>query len=180
MQWPSWPLHRGALHGCGSGTGGRVACSWEDGTMPLGLMIAAGVLLLLLVIFSLVFTLVRRALVRQRLALEAEGVVLDTGPQWMTLRLQGYRRPGLYAGIMVKKVRGHLVLTKTHLTAVGLRWMRFEISQLQRFKVSVGEGGLRLHTDQPPEATGTLDLRVQIPDAEAWLKALKEVGAVEG
>ncbi len=147
--------------------------------MNLGLIITGGVILLNAVIFTLVFTLIKKGLERQRRELEIEGVVLDSGPVWITRRLRGYSGHGMYAGYSVKKGRSHLVLTRTHLVALGFRGARFERSELHRFKVSVDDGALRLHTENPPGATGSMELRVPVADAFAWVRALKEAGAVE-
>jgi len=38
------------------------------------------------------------------------------------------------------------------------------------------DGALRVHSDAPPGATGSLDYRVPVTDTTAWVQALTEAG----
>jgi hypothetical protein len=127
-----------------------------------------------------IFSLVRRATAAARAALEAEGVVLDTGPQWVTIRYANFRAPGFYRGVGISKTRGALVLTRRRFVFTPSRRQFFlvERSDLGRFTVGIAEdGALHVHSDDPPHATGSIGYRVMVSDAAAWVKALTEAGA---
>jgi hypothetical protein len=146
--------------------------------MLLGLVIVGGVLALLGIVFGSLFFVVRSSMARHRREVEAEGVLLDSGPGWITTRLHDYRAPGRYAGSRVAKNPGQLVLTRQSLFVLGLGKQRIERAELGRFTVAVDQGALRLRTENPPGATGTVEMRVAVLDAEAWVKALREAGAL--
>jgi hypothetical protein len=62
---------------------------------------------------------------------------------------------------------------------VPSRWQFFRVNRadLPRYTVGVDGGQLVIHTDDPPNATGTIDYRVTLADPQPWVKALTEAGA---
>ena len=51
-------------------------------------------------------------------------------------------------------------------------------SDLARFTVDIADNGaLRIHSDDPPGATGSIEYRVTLTDAQAWVSALVQAGA---
>jgi hypothetical protein len=130
-------------------------------------------------IVGLVFALVARAQARMRAALEAEGIQLDTGPQWITIRYDNFRAPGFYRGSSFAKLRARLVLTSQRfvLTPAKRRYFSVPRSDLSRYTVELEGGELHIHSDTPSQATGSIDYRVQLADAPAWVDALTAAGA---
>jgi len=151
--------------------------------IPLGVLLGVGipvfVLLLLGTIFYFVFSAVRKATARTRAELEQEGILLDTGRTWITIRLHGYRGNGLAVGTGLYKERAAFVLSKQRLVLVPSRrrFLQLSHADLAHFSVGADGGQLVLHTDTPPNATGTMDVRVTVADPETWVKALTEAGA---
>ena len=71
-----------------------------------------------------------------------------------------------------------MVLTRERLYFLRRRYGTFTRSDLARFTVGVAEDGkLRLHSDDPPSASGSIDFRFNVGDTEAWVKALTDAGA---
>jgi len=122
---------------------------------------------------------VKRATARMRAELEREGLVLDTGPTWITIRMSNFRGHGRSVGSGIEKTRASLILSKERLVLVPSRWQFFRVNRadLPRYTVGVDGGQLVIHTDDPPNATGTIDYRVTLADPEPWVKALTEAGA---
>ncbi|HEY1959718.1 MAG TPA: hypothetical protein VGH28_29110 [Polyangiaceae bacterium] len=150
---------------------------------PLGLLLGVGIPVFVIVlvgtILLLVFSSVRKATARTRAELASEGLLLDTGPTWITIRLSGFRGYGRAVGAGLYKWRASLVLSRRRLVLVPSRrrFLRLNHADLAHFTAGVDGGELVLHSDAPPNATGTMDIRVAVPDPNAWVKALVEVGA---
>ena len=158
------------------------------GLIILFVSLAVGIPVLIAAILLLVFRLIRRATARARAELNLEGVVLESGRLWITIRYKGYRAPGFYRGGGVTKTRTYLVLTRKRLTLLmpgsqsnqRLFWRGYAIARgdLGRFTVGVAEdGALHIHSDDPPYAKGSIDYRIAVGNAAAWVKALTEAGA---
>ncbi len=126
------------------------------------------------------FRAVRRRVAQQRAALEAETVVLDSGWVGATIRLRSYRDARRRVGVGIQGTRCQLVLTRQRLVVIGPRFPPVPLAELKRY--SVASDGQRLHlvTDQPMEAEGHFDLRVRVPDPDAWVPKLVEAGAQQG
>lgn len=143
--------------------------------------LAVGVPLLVGIILVLAFRAARGAAQRARAALDAEGVVLDSGRQWVTMRYRGYRAPGIAWGAGVIRTRASLVLTRERLVLTpGLRRgnLRVARADLARFGVGLADdGALQIHSDNPPGATGSIHCRIAMSDAARWVAALLEAGA---
>ena len=152
------------------------------GIVILIVSLAVGIPVLVGAIIILVFSLVRRARARERVVLGREGVVLDSGPQWITIRYKNFRAPGIYRGVGIAKTRGSLVLTRQRFAVLTGGYQRpysfIARSDLGRFVVGIAEdGAFQIHSDEPPGATGSIDYRAAVRDAAAWVKALTEAGA---
>lgn len=147
--------------------------------MVLGVSLGIGIPLFVALILFIVFTSVRRAIARQREAIASEGVVLDSGPQWITIHLKGFRAPGRAVGVGVEKARMSMILTKKALHFVPNRWrfLHFERSGLDHFVVDIEGGALHMHSDDPPNASGTIDIKLPVSNASEWVAALTEAGA---
>ena len=149
--------------------------------MNLGIEIAGGVVLLVSVVLTVVFVGVGRAMRRhmaeQRAALESEGIELDGGIVSGTIRYRDYRAPGFHAGTGVQATRRHLVLTRSHLAILGGK-VRFHIPRpdLGRYAVRVVDHRLQIVSDDPHGATGHVDLRLAVRDAERWAATLRDAG----
>ena len=151
--------------------------------IPLGVLLGVGIPLFVLAllggIFALVFSSIRKATARMRAELASEGIVLDTGPQWITLRLTNFRAPGLAVGVSVNKSRASLVLTQRRFVMLPSRraFCRVDRKDLARYTVGLDGGALVIHSDDPPNASGSIDYRVTFPEAQAWVNALTDAGA---
>lgn len=149
--------------------------------MKLGLLIAGSVILLVGTILTIVFTIVGRVqranVADARQMLDAEGIRLDTGPVGATVRYRDFRAPGRYEGAAIMKTRRHLVLTDKQLAILGGRPVFFTPrGELRRWQVGLDGARLRLVSDDPPGATGHVDLRLAVHDAERWVTTLREAG----
>jgi type II secretory pathway pseudopilin PulG len=146
----------------------------------VALVIVGGVLVLV----GTILTLVRATIARERQAmaaalhrLEAEGIRLDAGPVRTTVRFRDFRAPGRYYGVAIVKTRRHVVLTDQQLAILGGRPMfHTPVGELRRWQVGLDGARLRLVSDDPPGATGHVDLRVSVPDAPRWLTTLRDAG----
>jgi hypothetical protein len=152
------------------------------GLTTLFVSLGVGIPLFVAAILILAFSLVGRVKAAERAALDHEGVVLDSGPQWITIRYNNFRAPRIYRGVGITKTRGSLVLTRQRFGVLtGGRQRPYNLiarSDLARFAVGIAENGaLRVHSDDPPGATGSIDYRVALGDAAVWVKALAEAGA---
>lgn len=141
-----------------------------------------GPLTLVATVLTIVFSLVRRAVDRAAAALANEGVVLDSGPLTLTTRYRSFRSAAIYSSSSIQRVPGRIVLTnqRLHLLRRPQRYGVFERSELPKLSVDVFEGMLRIHSDDPPNASGHVDFRAPVTDPQAWLKALVEAGAKPG
>lgn len=127
---------------------------------------------------GVVFLLVRSAQARRVAALREEGVVLDSGRVRVETRFHGFRGAGLAVGVGLRRGAGVMVLTRRRLVITGHRYGDFRREVLGRFEVGLDEAGrVHLHSDQPPNASGTIDFHVAAPEAGAWVAALVEAGA---
>jgi len=159
--------------------------SHDGGEAPahLGLILGVGIPVFVATILLIVFTLVRRSVRRQmaeaRAQAEREGIVLDSGPVWMTIRYSGFRSPNVFIGAGIRKTRVTMLLTRERLVFVPGSRHYFTVSRadLARFHVVVEDAALRIHTDSPPNASGSIDYRVPVTDPAAWMAALSEAGA---
>lgn len=146
----------------------------------LPLALGLGIPLLVVALLGLVFFLIGQALDRARAGLEAEGVVMASKRVRITTRYQNFRAPSLLAAGGIRMNPGYLVLTRERLVVLQRpqRYGIFARADLGRFRVGVAENGtLQLHSDEPPGATGSVDYRVPVGDAAAWVKALTAAGA---
>ena len=141
--------------------------------------LVAGIVVFIAAIFVLVFTLYRRAAARARAALAAEGIVLDSGPRTITIRYTGFRARGFYRGVGYTKTRASIVLTRRRFAVTPARRQFYSVdrAELGRYTVGIaGDGTLNFHSDDPPHASGSIDYRVEVPDAAAWVRALTDAG----
>jgi hypothetical protein len=148
--------------------------------MSLGLLLGIGIPAFVAAILLFVFTLVRGMIARQRAALVQEGIVLDSGPQWITIRYAGYSAPGIYRGGGFHKMKASLILTQQRLALLPSRrsYGRIPRNGLGHFTVgATPDGTLQIHSDNPPGASGSIDYSVNLPDAETWVKTLTDLGA---
>jgi len=143
------------------------------------LSLVFGILAFVAALLVFIFRGVRAAAARQRAELDAERVVLDSGRVPMTARFNGFRTQGMAMGVGVMKGMTTLVLTQRRLVFVPSRrqFLRIDRQDLDRYTASIDGGALRLHSDNPPNASGTVEFRVSVSDAPAWLRALGEAGA---
>lgn len=148
--------------------------------MILGLVIAGGALVLVggIVMFVMAALRAERARVAaMRHQLDAEGIQLDAGAVDVTIRVRNFRAPGLYVGRGYEGTRRHLVLTDQQLAILGGRPAFFTPrNELKRWKVGLDGERLHLVSDDPPGATGHVDLRISVSDAQQWLTTLREAG----
>ncbi len=138
-----------------------------------------GILLFVGCLLMFIFRGVRAAAVRQRAELEGEGVVLDSGRVPVVLHFRGFRAQGMYVGVGANRGTMQMVLTKRRLVFVPSRrsFLRIDRADLNRYAASVEDGALRLHSEDPPNASGSIDFRISVSDPAAWLRALTEAGA---
>jgi hypothetical protein len=154
-----------------------------DAPAHLGLILGFGIPVFVAGILLVVFTLVRRSIRRQvegaRRQAEGEGIVLDSGPIWMTIRYNGFRSSNLMIGAGIRKTRATLLLTRERLTFVPGSRHYFTVNKADfpRFNVVTEDGAVRMHTDNPPAASGSLDYRFAVSDPAAWASALADAGA---
>ncbi|HEY4220451.1 MAG TPA: hypothetical protein VGO62_03895 [Myxococcota bacterium] len=152
----------------------------HDGAVALAVGLGVGIPVLVLGILAIVFSQVKKAAARARQALEHEGILLDSGKRWVTLHLRGYRAPGIAVGAGLQKLRCAVILTKKTLALIpGYRaFTRIHTNELSHYTVGVADdGALRIHSDDPPRASGSIDYRVPVDDASAWVRALVDMGA---
>jgi hypothetical protein len=126
-----------------------------------------------------IFGAVRRAGDREVAALQSEGIVLDSGPVHIRFGFRGFRGPMVAIGVGVRAGPGRLVLTRQRLTFVPSGRNRFGFARmdregLRRFQVGIQDGKLHLHSDEPPNATGTVDVLVSVANPAQWVDALTE------
>jgi len=142
--------------------------------------LVVGILFVTAMFVLFILRYVRNLTARMRADLENEGIVLDTGPQWITIRYSGFRAPGFARGVGYAKTRASLILTQRRLAVVPARWRHLLTARadLGRFSTGVAEDGLlRIHSDDPPNASGSIDFRVPVSDPGPWVRALIDAGA---
>jgi hypothetical protein len=145
-------------------------------------LIVGGSLVFAGLLVTLIVGGLRRATARQMAVLQGEGIVLDSGRVHVKLKFQGFRGPGVAIGIGVNAGPGRVVLTQRRFTFVPSGQNRygiaaFERDMLSRFDVGVDEGKLHLHTDNPPNASGTVDMFLSVAEPARWVDALTSAGA---
>jgi hypothetical protein len=147
--------------------------------------IVAGVVGLNVIVLVTVFTIVGRVtrarIARDRAPLESEGIVLASGPCRGAVHLRNYVGPRQRAGRAVSLVRRELVLTKSQLATLGGSIaQKVPRAELGRYTVSADGKRLVLATDEPPNATGHVELKLEVADPTAWVAALVDAGARRG
>jgi len=153
--------------------------------MNVGLLVAiivVGTLVFVGTLLLLIFSAVRRSIARQLVALASEGIVLDSGSVHMKLRFRNFRGPRVAIGVGVRAGPGRMVLTQQRLTFVPMGQNRYGFASLDRemlgrFSVGVDEGRLHMHSDDPPNASGTVDLFLSVANPARWVDALTTAGA---
>jgi hypothetical protein len=149
-------------------------------TLLLAIGIPAAVVTFLIVLFAFIITMVRRRFAQARAALEHEGIALESGPRWMTIRYSSFRARGMRIGAGINKTRGSLVLTRQGRIILmpgfqGRYWL-----VPPNITVGIAEDGrLHIHCDKPSGegASGSIDYRIAMPEAAAWMTALTQAGA---
>jgi len=143
---------------------------------PLLVIVASLAVTVLMVVG--VFALVGRITARLISSLEPEGIVQRTGRQKIRVTLRGFRGAGRYASYKLSINYGELVLTeRSFAVAAGTLLVRFDLGSLSSAEVWVEGGRLGFKSDRPSDASGTVEVRVALPDAEAWCARLVERGA---
>jgi hypothetical protein len=144
----------------------------------LGLTVG-GSLVLVIIVLVAVFAAVRRSIDRAADALKPEGIELDSGRVTLTTRLRDFRAPGIRSGRAIRRTPGRLVLTKQRLYLL-CRPQRYGIidrRELARFTVGIHDGCLHLTTNDPPDASGSIDYRLAVANPGTWVAALQAAGA---
>jgi hypothetical protein len=156
----------------------------HDGPPWLGLVLGVGIPVFVLTILTVVFFLVRSAVNRQMAAGRAraaeEGVVLDAGSVWMTIRYRGFRSSNVMIGVGIRKTRVAVFLTRAGLRFLPGSRHYFDIlnADMGSFTAGIGDGGaLHLQSDSPPNASGSIDYMISVPEATTWVAALTAAGA---
>jgi hypothetical protein len=141
--------------------------------------VVGGPLVLVGAVLTLVFSLIRRAIAQAAAALADEGVELDSGPLAVSTRYRNFRTQGFSASAAVNLGPGRLVLTKKrlHIIKRPQRYGIIERAWLPQFSVDVDGGRLRIRSEDPPEASGSVEYHAPVSDPEAWVKALRDAGA---
>lgn len=153
--------------------------------MNVGLLVATivvGTLLLVGALLFFILSAVRRSTARALAALQGEGIVLDSGRVHMKLTFRGFRGPSVAIGVGVRAGPGRVVLTQRRFAFVPWGRNRFGFTStdrelLGRFQVGVDEGRLHLHSDNPPNASGTVDIYLSVANPAEWVEALTAAGA---
>ncbi len=151
----------------------------------LAAIIVGGVLVILGLVAVLLFSIfaaVRRAGEREVAALQSEGIVLDSGRVHVRFGFRGFRGPMVAIGVGVRAGPGRIVLTQQRLTFVPSGSNRYGFARmdregLSRFQVGIQDGKLHLHSDQPPNASGSVDVLVSVANPAQWVDALTMAGA---
>jgi hypothetical protein len=151
--------------------------------MRVALVVGIVVLALVLngVLLWFIFRAIKNAIARQAEELAKEGIVKDSGSVGITEHLRDFRAPGMRVSVGARAGVGRLILTKERLALLPLN-RRHGISllpraDLARFTATARDGELHLHTDDPPNATGSIEVVVTVPDSDAWVDALTAAGA---
>lgn len=151
--------------------------------MRVALVVGIVVLALVLngVLLWFILRTIKNAIARQAEELAKEGIVKDSGSVKVTEHLRDFRAPGMRVSVGARSGLGRLILTKERLALLPLN-RRHGLSilsraDLSRFTAAARDGKLHLHTDNPPNATGSIEVVVSVPDADAWVSALADAGA---
>jgi hypothetical protein len=155
----------------------------SDG-LKLGLEIAIpivlGVALILGLVFGIVGSLMRKRLAAQVIVLRQEGIERDSGIVRGSVRMRDFVMPGLRAASRWATVSKQLVLTRRSFVILGGIPSLAPIprTELQRYGVKSDGGSLVISTDNPVHASGHMELKLRVQDADAWVKALRDAGAM--
>jgi hypothetical protein len=149
--------------------------------MRLGLEILLLVLVVVGTVLGTVFgilgSVAKKRVAAELARLQQEGVVLDSGPVSGRVAYRDYSAPGFYAGWSARATRRQLVLTRERLAILGMGSIHVPRSELHRYAASIDDGILLLATDAPIGASGHMELRLRVPDVEAWVRELRAAGA---
>jgi len=164
----------------------RGTCRTLDLVMNVGLLvtlIVGGALLFAGTLVFLIVSAVRRQTARNLAVLHGEGIILDSGRVHLKFAFRGFRGPQVAIGVGVNAGPGRVVLTQRRFAFVPWGQNRYGFTTtdrelLHRFQVGIDEGRLHLHSDNPPNASGTVDIYVSVPNAAEWVQALTAAGAV--
>jgi hypothetical protein len=155
----------------------------SDG-LKLGLVIAISVVVGVSLILGIVFGIIGSAMRKRREAalhvLRQEGIERDSGVVRATVRYRDFAMAGMYSGARVAIVRRQLVLTRANFVILGgiPSLPSIPRNELRRYEVKSDEGSLIISTDNPVQASGHMQLKLKVPDVDAWVKALREAGAM--
>ncbi len=140
--------------------------------------IVLGSLALFVGLFVGIFALVARLSARLVEGLASEGIVRRSGRRTIGITLRGFRSPTRSASHSASRGFGELVLTERGFAVVvGTVLVRFDEAGLRVAEVWVEGDALRFRSDKPQEATGSVDVRVRLPDAGDWRELLVARGA---
>jgi hypothetical protein len=136
-------------------------------------------LVLVVAVLALVFAAIRKAIDRAAHALGPEGIEHDSGPVTVTTRMRDFRAPDFYSGGGLRRNPARVVLTKQRLYILQRpqRYGVIDRAGLAKFTVGIVDNKLRLRTDEPPGASGSIDYRIPVRDPETWVGALTAAGA---
>ncbi|MDP1829368.1 MAG: hypothetical protein Q8L48_39245 [Archangium sp.] len=144
----------------------------ENPTMAvLGGVAATAVFVFALVQFILYG--VRRVHAAAFAKLEPEGIVRRSGLVRTHLKLRGYSGKEVTHSSATSIRKAELVLTKKGLVLLMPFTIRVGAPPWNALTVEVLEGKLHLVTEQPPEATGQVEITAHLPDADGWLASLR-------
>ncbi len=128
--------------------------------------------------FAAVFYLIAR--VQKRLAEDLilrEGLVLRSGRTWISMALDNYRSEARYSSWRRSRNRGEVLLTNQALVVLHVVGFRFSDVDIASLQVAAEGTTLLLKTDNPPAASGRVELRFRVNDPSAWVAALGARGA---
>lgn len=108
---------------------------------------------------------------------EREGLAKRSGAVRMTIRLTDYRGHNWISGMRAIKP-GELVLTEKTLSLVIPSALPIGGVDLANLTVEVVEGRLKISTDRPWQAQGSVEVSFPCEDADDWLRRLTARGAV--
>lgn len=142
-----------------------------DSSIVIGIVVVGALFAFALVRF--VLFLVGKVHDKNVALLEPEGILLRSGRVRVYLKLRGYRGTQVTLSSMTSIRMGELVLTKQGLVLVMPYAIRIGAPPWTALTVDTPEGKLHLVTEQPPEATGKVELTAPVADLGAWVAALK-------
>jgi hypothetical protein len=144
--------------------------------MVIVLAVVAAWIVLPVAILAVVVAVIRRRI--DAAAARLGTAELDSGTTKMATRFEGFRSEHLTrGGYRRNPVRAVLTATHLHLVEVPQHYGVFARSDLSRFTVGMQDGQLWLRSTDPPEATGTIDYRIDVEDPARWVRALIDAGA---